>query len=116
MLRRLAMPLLMLIITVCFFWKLTLSKQYSWMDQPDNAGQVMTMLQEEAMQWHHGHFPLWDSHQWGGQPIPGQVQPGALNPLFWVFFSIPLNGKHQISLGTFNWFYALMHWLALLLA
>ena len=116
MTHRLRMPLLMLVITIGFFWKLTLSKQYSWMDQPDNAGQVMPMLQEEAMQWQHGHFPLWDPHLWGGQPIPGQVQPGALNPLFWPLFSIPLNGKHQISRSSLNWFYALVHWLALMLA
>ncbi len=110
------MPLLMLLITIGFFWKLTLSGQYSWMDQPDNAGQVMTMLQEETVQWRHGHFPLWDPHLWGGEPIPGQVQPGALNPLFWPLFSIPLNGKHEISRSTLNWYYALIHWLALMLA
>jgi len=113
---RLRMPLLALLLTVCFYWKLTLSRQYTWLDQPDNAGQVMTMLQEETVQWQHGHFPLWDTHMWGGEPIPGQVQPGAFNPLFWVLFSIPLNGKHEISLSTFNWFYALVHWFALLLA
>jgi hypothetical protein len=113
---QLKMPLLALLITICFYWKLTLSGQYSWMDQPDNTGQVMTMVQEETVQWRHGHFPLWDAHMWGGEPIPGQVQPAVLNPLFWVLFSIPLNGKHEISLSTLNWFYAMVHWLALLLA
>jgi hypothetical protein len=116
MLRRLAMPLLTLLLTVCFFWKLTLSGQYSWMDQPDNAGQVMPMLQEETVQWHQGKFPLWDPHLWGGQPIPGQVQPGALNPLNWILFSMPLDAKGEISCVTLNWFYALIHWLALMLA
>jgi hypothetical protein len=32
---------LLLAITVCFFWKLTLSRQYTWLDQPDIVYQVM---------------------------------------------------------------------------
>jgi len=44
------------------------------------------------------------------------VQPGALNPLFWLLFSMPMNDKNELSLWALNWFYALVHWLALLLA
>ncbi len=71
------------------FWKL-LTKQYTWMDQPDMAYQVLPWYQFQAAAWHRGEFPLWDPHVWAGQPLVGQMQPGAAYPLNWLLFLLPL--------------------------
>jgi hypothetical protein len=109
------MPALMLLIVVLFFWKLVLSKQYTFLDSGDNVNQVLPWLQAEAAQWHQGHFPLWDPLHWGGMPFPGQVQPGALNPLNWILFSMPLS-HGAIQITTIHGFYVFIHWLAVLFA
>ena len=40
----LAAPLLLLAIIVGFYWKLTLTRQYTWLDDPDLAYQVLPWL------------------------------------------------------------------------
>ena len=35
--RHLAMPALLLLIVIGFFWKLTLTGQFSWLENPDAA-------------------------------------------------------------------------------
>ena len=89
----LAGPLLLsLIITGCY-WKL-LTKQFTWMDHPDMAYQVLPWYQFEATSWHRGELPLWDPHVFGGQPLVGQLQPGAAYPLNWPLFLLPLQNGH----------------------
>src|SRR5437667_5625755 len=51
-------PALLLVICVCFFWKLLLTNQYTWLDSPDTANQVLPWLQFQAGEWHQGRFPL----------------------------------------------------------
>ncbi len=112
-LKRARMPLLLLAMTVLFFWKLTLTSQYTWLEGPDNARELLPWFQAQNEQWQHFHFPLWDPHTWAGQPIPGQVQLGTLNPLNWIAFSVPLNqGRFRIE--TLHLLYVFIHYLAAL--
>ena len=77
---KVAAPLLLSLVCVCFFWKLTLTNRYTWLDSPDNANQVLPWYQFEATEWHAGRLPLWDPYLWGGQPLLAQAQPGAAYP------------------------------------
>jgi len=79
-------PLVLVLICVVLSWKLVLTDQYTWLNGPDFANQVLPWFQFEAQQWHHGHFPLWDPYHWGGQSLIGQNQPGVVNPLNWILF------------------------------
>jgi hypothetical protein len=101
---------LLLCITVAFSWKLVLSRQYTWLDEGDNLNQVAPWLQAQAAQWHTGHFPLWDPHQQTGIPFVGQVQPGTLNPLNWILFSLPLSDGF-IQFRTLNWYWVLIQFI-----
>src|SRR5579871_7033426 len=56
--------------------------------------QVLPWYQFQAEAWHRGEFPLWDPHVWGGQPLIGQMQPGAAYPLNWPLFLMPLKKGH----------------------
>ena len=103
-------PVLLLAIAIGFFWKITLTRQYTWLDQPDLVNDVMPWMQFQATEWHQGHFPLWDPHMLVGQPLPGQLQPGTLNPLNWLVFSAPLRNGF-VALGTMNWYFVLIHYL-----
>ncbi|HZT29569.1 MAG TPA: hypothetical protein VFA33_06800 [Bryobacteraceae bacterium] len=114
-LRRLAAPAALWVIVVGFYWKITLTRQYSWLDSPDLAYQVLPWFQFQALEWHHGHFPLWDPHEWGGQPLLGQAQPGAAYPLNWLLFLLPLS-HGRIRIGFLHWYYVLMHYLGALFA
>ncbi|MDQ6665910.1 MAG: hypothetical protein M3Z23_16135, partial [Acidobacteriota bacterium] len=73
-------PALLLIVYIGVFWKLTLTSQYTWLESPDFANQVLPWYQFEAAEFHAGHFPLWDPYLWGGQPLLGQMQPGLSYP------------------------------------
>src|ERR1700753_2682481 len=113
-LRALTAPLLLLLITTGMFWKL-LTKQYTWMDQPDMANQVLPWYQFEATAWHHGEFPLWDPHVWGGQRLLGQIQPGAAYPPNWLLFLLPFRDGH-IQRGWLHAYFILIHCFAALFA
>jgi len=110
---KLKFPVLLLAITAIFSWKLILSGQYTNLNSSDIVNQVMPWLQEEATQWHSGHFPVWDPHLWGGGPLLAQVQPGTLNPLNWILFSMPL--KHGfIQIPILQWYWVSIQFLAVL--
>ncbi len=106
-------PALLLLITSCFYWKLIATDQYTWLDSPDLAYQVLPWWNYQAREWHAGRLPLWEPNQWGGQPLVGQMQPGAAYPPNWLLFSTPLrDGK--LRLGYLHWYFIFYHWLAAL--
>ncbi len=100
-------------IVTLFYWKLTLTRQYSWMDSPDFAYQVLPWYQFQASEFHKGHFPLWEPHLWGGQPLAGQGQPGTMYPYNWLLFLAPMRGG-WIQRGLMHWYFVLIHCIAAL--
>src|SRR5271165_2999757 len=106
-------PLLLLLIVICFYWKITLTKQFNWIWGPDLAQQVMPWFEEESRQLQHSQLPLWDPHSWGGQPMIGQAQPGTAYPLNWILFLIPRTKGH-IALAALQWYYIAIHYMAAL--
>ncbi len=110
---RLRFPLLLLIILFGFYWKLTLTRQYDWLWGPDLTQQVLPWLDEEARQWRHLTFPVWDTHEWTGQSLIGQAQPGVAYPLNWLLWSLPLKNGH-LQMGSLQWYYLAIHFMAAL--
>jgi len=102
--------LFLLAVTAGFYWKLSISRDYTYLEGPDLAIQVRPWLDYQAREFHAGRFPLWDLYEWGGQPLAGQVQPGILNPLNWILFAMPLENGH-IPIPTLHWYWVLIHWL-----
>ncbi len=106
------MGALMLAITAGFYWKLVFTTQFNWFGSADIALQVLPWFQYEARELHHGRLPLWEAHQWMGQPLLGQAQPGAAYPLNWLLFLLPLH-KGLISVNALNWYFVAIHFMAI---
>lgn len=111
--QKLAGPALLLILVIGFFWKIVLTDQYSWLESPDMANQVVPWLNYEAQQFHTHHIPLWDPFLFGGQSLIGQGQPGLAYPLNWILFSLPLHRGH-LNFDILNWYFLSIHYLAAL--
>src|SRR5271156_1816350 len=110
---RIAAPLALFILTIGVYWKISLSGQYTWLNSPDHVNQILPWMQEEAVQFQAGRFPVWDMHHWGGQSLIGQDQPGVLYPLNWLLWIMPLSNGH-ISIQFANWYFVVMHFFATL--
>jgi hypothetical protein len=108
--RFLSAPSILLLISIAFCWKLVLTNQYTWLEGPDLAFQVLPWYQFQAGEWHSGSFPLWDPYHWAGQPLLGQAQPGAAYPINWLLFSLPL--RHGwIRQAYLHWYFLFIHFL-----
>ena len=105
--------LLIFAIVSGFYWKLTLTKQFTWMAGGDLAIQVLPLFEEEARQIQHHHLPLWDPHLWLGASMLGQAQPGTAYPLNWLLFLIPESRGH-IRLVALHWYFVMIHYMAAL--
>src|ERR1051326_2959209 len=101
---------LLLGLTIGFYWKITISGQWTYLEAPDLANQVRPWLDFQARALHAGQLPLWDPFEWGGHSLIGQVQPGTANPLNWILFAMPLRDGH-IPIAALHWYWVLIHWL-----
>ena len=110
----LTFPLILFLIVTCFYWKLVFTYQFDWMWSPDMADQVLPWWQEEPAQLQHGNFPLWDTHNWMGQPFLGQAQPGAAYPLNWHAVADAARAWVHPDVGAQLWYYVLVHYMAAL--
>jgi len=97
---------------VLFFWRLVFTHQFEWIWGPDLAQQVLPWFEIQARQFNAGHWPLWDSSFWCGQPLFGQMQPGAAFPLNWILFSLPLDSTGHISRTALEWYFVVIHVIA----
>lgn len=106
-------PAILLLIVIGFYWKVSLTKQYTWLNSLDFAYMIMPLYQFQAAALQHGVVPLWDPHQWGGQPVVGQLEFGLQYPLSVLLFLMPMKNGH-IQLFWLNWYFVAMHYMAAL--
>ena len=111
--------LLLTALTAALWHQLLLSDRFTYLHTPDLTGQVLPWMQVQAEAWHEGRFPVWDPYVRAGQPLLGQMQPGAAFPLNWPLFLAPLDEDGRIHRRFVDFHFGLMHvlaaWLAYLL-
>jgi len=112
--RRIVPPILLLLLCIGFYWRLTLSGQYSFLDSPDLANFDFPRLHEQAAEWRHLRMPLWNPYQWIGQPLLGQVS-GVAYPVNWLLGFAPFR-EGKLSVTTVHWYLVLLHFQAALFA
>jgi hypothetical protein len=113
MVTRASMAVLMLAIVAGFYWKLTLTRQFEWVWEPDLAQQVLPWFTVQARALHQGAVALWDPYTWAGQPLLGQAQPGTAYPLNWLLFAVPLRHDGFIRTWALTWYFVLIRFMAL---
>ena len=91
------------------FWKITLTRQYTFIERPDIGHQVLPWLQMQAAALHSGELALWDPYLWGGQPLAGQVQPAVFSPVTWVLLAAPLDASGHLRLQWVHTWFVLLH-------
>jgi Bacterial membrane protein YfhO len=64
-----------------FFWKITLSDQFSFLIHWDNANQVFPWTQFAVHSLANANLPFWDPHAFAGKSFVGEMQTGLFNPL-----------------------------------
>ena len=107
--------LFLLAATALFYWRLTLTNQYTWLDSNDISSQVLPWFQFQVGEIQHGRLPLWDPYPFGGQPLIGQAQPGAAYPFNWIFLALPTS-HGWIRQNIAHWYYVLIHFMGVLFA
>lgn len=106
-------PIALLLLVICFFWKLTMTAEFVWFDHPDMVYIEIPRLQFQAREFHAGHFPLWDPSIWAGQSLIGQTQPGPLFPPQLLFLLAPLRDGY-LRPEYLNWYWVALHAIAAL--
>src|SRR3954453_18011567 len=103
--------LLLFLTIAAFYWKLTLTRQFTWTRGPDLAEQVLPWFDLQAREWQAHRIPLLGPYTWVGQPLIGQAQPGVAYPLNWLLFAMPRVDGH-LSPVAVNWYYVMIHFMA----
>jgi hypothetical protein len=112
---RVTVVALLAALTIGFYWRLLLTDQYTWVNGPDIARQVLPWLQFQAAELRAGRIPLWDPYLFGGQPLLAQAQPGAAYPLNWILLLAPLRNG-WIQLTWLHWYFVAIHFMAVVFA
>src|SRR5689334_18877645 len=99
-----AAPAAALLGVVTVFWKLALTKQYTFLASPDLANQVMPWLQAQVYAIRHWYVMLWDPYEWFGQSLIGQVQPGVTSPFTFLLALAPMRQGHIQMFYVHIWF------------
>jgi hypothetical protein len=105
---RLWPPLLVVAGVVAVFWKLVLTKQYTFVSSPDMANQVMPWLGAQVHAIRHWSILLWTPYEWFGQSLIGQVQPGVTSPFNYLLALAPLHDG-QLQVFYVNLWFVLIH-------
>ncbi len=100
--------LLIFVIVTCFYWKLTLTRQYAFLESFDLANQVLPWLALQVNAIQHGQVALWTPYEWMGQPLLGQMQPGVFSPFTWLLALAPLRDG-MLQFHWVNWWFVLIH-------
>ena len=104
--------ILLLLLTILFFWNILLTRQFSLLTGEEEARQWYSWLHYCVINIKQGALPLWDPYTGAGSSFPAEMQMGAFNPLNLLPALIPLSRKGVFSLQLFHQWYAFIHFLA----
>jgi hypothetical protein len=110
---------LFLVMTVIFYWKITLVHQYSLLLGFEGVNQAYAWFNFWVSTIRQGVWPLWDPFTFSGHAFAGEMQTGAFYPLYLIFLPIPFRDG-LFSPQLYHVFFVLTHalcaWFVYLLA
>lgn len=115
LLRALREPAAVVLGVIAVFWKLALTKQYTFLASPDLANMIVPRLQPVIYAIRHWSILLWNPYELFGQPMIGMVQPGVTSPFTFLLAPAPLLDGH-VQFFYINLWLVTIHCLAGLFA
>ncbi len=111
--------LILLGLTLIFYWKIVLVHQYSMLLGFEGVNQAYAWFNFWVSTIRQGIWPIWDPFTFSGHAFAGEMQTGAFYPPYLVFLAVPFH--HGVfSPQLYHVFYVLTHalcaWFAYLLA
>ena len=111
--------LILLGLTVTFYWKIVLSHQFSLLLSFEGTNQAYAWFNYWVSTVRQGVWPIWDPFTFSGHAFAGEMQTGTFYPLYLVFLAVPFH--HGVfSPALYHVFYVLTHalcaWFVYLLA
>jgi hypothetical protein len=79
--------LVLAVIHAGFFWKITLSGQFSFLIHWDNANQIFPWTQFVVRSLADANLPFWDPHAFAGRSFVGEMQTALFNPLSFPLYA-----------------------------
>lgn len=100
-LKRISPVLLLFAGVITVLWKLILTNQYTFLESPDLANQVMPWLEAQVFSLRHFSILLWDPYEWFGQQYrPMTVYIGFVCTLLGFAVAIALQRRREDGLET----------------
>ncbi len=96
---------------IIVFWKIALTRHYTFLASSDLAYMVVPRLQAIVNAIRHGSILLWNPYELFGQPAIGQVEPGVTSPFTFLMALAPMHNG-QLDLHYVNLWFVLIHCLA----
>ncbi len=96
-------PLLVVLGVITVFWKLALTKQYTFLDTLDMANMAVPRFSANGLRAAaHWSIQLWNPYEFFGQPPIGQVEPAVISPFAFLLALAPLHNGHVPSFSIFT--------------
>jgi hypothetical protein len=103
--------LLLLFLTLLFFWKILLTNQFSLLVEDEGVRQTYSWLNHIVMNIRQGTLPLWDPYTGSGSNFSAEMQTGAFSPLNLLLIPFRLNKEGLLWPQSYHWLYAFIHFL-----
>src|SRR5579884_4085921 len=87
----LKVALLFLLVTVLFYWKFILVRQYSLLLDYEPANQAYAWFNFWTSTVKQGIWPIWDPYTFSGHAFAGEMQTGAFYPPYLLLALAPFH-------------------------
>jgi uncharacterized membrane protein YfhO len=104
--------LVLLVLTLLFYWKIVFTSQFSISTSEEIANQAYCWYNFSAKTVQQGILPLWDPFVAAGRSFVGGMEAGLFYPLKWLLYLWPMGSSGQLSPRLFQDFVVLAHFLA----
>ncbi len=104
---------LLLVVTVLFYWKILLTQQFSLLTEWEQVSQGYSWFQFSIHALRTGHLPLWDPFTYSGHNFVGEMQTSGFSPFNVLLALVPFDAYGVLSPQVYNWLFALLHFLGL---
>jgi hypothetical protein len=104
--------LLILLITVAFFWKILFTNQFSVLTSEESTNQGYSWYQFSAASFQQGIIPIWDPFVNAGRTFVGGMETALFYPPKFILYFWPMGSSGKLSPRLFQHFFVFAHFLA----